>query len=310
MAPWVRRVLPVFFVVLAGTALIYVVVQGRAALQAFDWHLSPAFLIVAVTCHAVSLGATYVVWRSLMTVLGSDLPGLVHFRVFFLSLAARKLPTPVWYLGTRSYLYRAYDISAQMVLRATGLEYGIAFLGGVWAMVLLLPLVRLPASANWVRSFALPTAILLTIVLIAKPKALLELSLRLMPGKKTVRTVDTPSRWHILLWLSIYFAAWIVGGMGYYFTIRALVPSGGPSALNAVGIATVSTLLVLLNSVIPYGIGIQELSSTALLTTWFPASISLVIAVVYRIVQTMDDLLWITISYFLKTPALEDLPST
>jgi uncharacterized membrane protein YbhN (UPF0104 family) len=94
--------------------------------------------------------------------------------------------------------------------------------------------------------------------------------------------------------------AWIVGGSGFYFVVRALAPAVGPDVWDAVGIATLSTLLVLLNTVVPAGVGIQEFGMVALLTPWFPASVALVIAVAYRVLQTADDLVWIVLGYLTK----------
>jgi hypothetical protein len=152
-----------------------------------------------------------------------------------------------------------------------------------------------------VQSLAIISAFLLTALLFGNPRFLVKI------GRILRKTNDSDSyprlvlrRSEVFFWFGSYLVAWIIGGVGFHFTIRAFVGYDAIVLVDAVQVATVSTLSVLLSSFIPVSVGIQELTSTALLSYWLPVSASLVIAIIYRFLQTFDELIWILIAYSLR----------
>ena len=302
-----RKLLTAGLVLGSLATLGFLIARDWDALRQFRWHLRPSLLILALCCHMVSLAGTFVAWELIMHQLGSPTGLRTDFHIFFLSLAAKKMPSVIWYTGTRLFLYAQEKINAALVLSAIALEFGIAVLTGGWTFVAFQTRYLFMEDYVWVGHGVLVITLVLTSLFIVRPR----LFIRWVQGGKRGRDnsllVITSNRSGLLICSLIYVVAWIVGGTSFYLTIWALVPNPGIDWINAVGVATLSTLVVLLGSVLPMGIGLKELASGFLLSIWLPMPIGLSIAVVYRLLQMFDEALWIGAAYFLRPKTPEHL---
>ena len=280
--------------------LAYLILQGWDTLHQFRWRLRPFHLAIALACHATSLAGTYVVWRLIMARLGSSASKRVDFYAFYLSLVAKKVPPLIWYAGTRSYLYKEEGISPSVVLNAIALEIGVASLSGTWAYVLFLPGYTFTWYHEPVGGGVFAVALLLTLLLITRPQLFVDISRRIARKWQKDIELALPGRRDVVIWALIYLVAWFIGGLSFHFTIRALVPDGGPNWADSLGVATLVTLVALLNSLIPAGVGLKELTTGFLLSDWLPMPVGLLVALAYRILQTADELLWAFLAYLLK----------
>jgi uncharacterized membrane protein YbhN (UPF0104 family) len=303
-----RNIVSVGLLIITLCLLVFLVAQEWDALLSFQWQLKPIYLVLALFCHSVSLFGTFVVWRLITTRLGSSASKQADFHIFFISLLARKIPSMIWYTGARSYLYKEEDISPSITLNAVALEFGVAILSGGWAYVLFQPGYTFAWNQAPVVVGIVSVAFLLTALLLARPQLFVELSRWL--GRRWQKDIDltVPNRSDIVVWSVIYLIAWIIGGLSLYFTIQALVPNGGPNWVNALGVANLATLVVLLNSVFPVGMGLKEFATGVLLTSWLPMPIGLVVAFAYRVLQICDELLWAGFAYLAKTRVTSDTP--
>jgi len=294
-----RRILTGALVLVTFTILGFVIVRDWDTLRQFRWHLRPSLLALAWCCHAVSLAGTFVVWKLIMSDLGSPVEAGTDFHIYFLSLAARKIPSAIWYAGTRFFLYRQKGVSGSLVLTAVALEFGIAVLTGGWVFVAFRSSYLFMEHYEWVEYGVLALTLVLTGLYLVQPDLPVRWARRGKEGGNHPIVVLNRSRF--LTCCVIYLVSWVVGGTSFYLTIEALIPNQGIDWVNAVGVATLSTLVVLAGTVLPTGIGLKELAAGVLLGAWLPVPVGLSVAVAYRILQLADEALWVGAAYFFRS---------
>lgn len=290
---------------IAGTIAVlgFLIARDWDTLRKFQWHIRPLLLALALGCHAASLAGTFVAWKLIMNHLGSPAGIKTDFQIYFLSLAARKIPSAIWYTGTRLFLYVQEGVGASLILTAVALEFIIAVLTGGWAFVAFRTHYLFVEHYEWVGHGVLVLTLLLTALLVIRPRLFIRWARHRRAWQKNHLPLSMPERRCLLICFAIYLAAWFVGGTSFYLTIYALIPSPGINWSNAVGIATLSTLVALLGTVLPIGVWLKELTAGMLLNAWLPLPVGLAVAVVYRILQMLDELLWIGGAYLLLPKA-------
>lgn len=293
-----RRILTVGLV--AGTFAIlgFLIARDWDTLRKFQWHIRPLLLALALGCHAASLAGNFVVWKLIMNHLGSPVGIRTDFQIYFLSLAARKIPSAIWYTGTRLFLYVQEGVGVSRVLTAVALEFVVAVLSGGWAFVVLQTRSLFMGGYEWVGRGVLVLTLLLTALLVIRPRLFIRWVRH--PRQSDSLPVNIPDWRCLLICFAIYMAAWFVGGTSFYLLIYALIPNPGINWPNAVGVATFSTLVVLLGTVLPVGVWLKEIAAGMLLSAWLPIPVGLAVAVAYRVLQTLDEALWIGGAYFLR----------
>lgn len=292
-----RKVLTAGLVLGTFAILGFLIVRDWGTLQQFQWHLRPSLLVLALCCHAISLVGTFIAWRLITNRLGSPVRVKTDFHIFFLSLAARKIPSAVGYTGTRLFLYGQEGISTSLVLNAIALEFGIAVLTGGWVFVAFRNRYLFMEDYTWAGHGVLVLTLALTGMFLVRPGSFIR-GIRRNKQDDSARLLLLPKD-NMLICALAYLAAWIVGGTSFYLTVWGLIPDPGIDWFNAIGVATLSTLVVLIGTVLPVGIGLKEIAAGILLSKWLPMSVGLSVAVVYRILQMVDEALWVGIAYFL-----------
>lgn len=285
----------------------FLIIRDWGTLKQSQWHLRPSLLILALSCHAVSLAGTFIVWKLIMHYLGSPVRIKTDFHIFFLSLAAKKIPSAIWYTGTRLFLYAQEGVSVSLVLSAIVLEFGIAFLtGGLVFIAFWKRYLFIKEDLIWVVRVFLALTLFLPSLFLLRPRLFTSWIQRSRPAQRYHFVFSTfPGSGKLLICAAIYLVAWIVGGTSFYLTIWAFIPNSGINWSNAIGIATLSTLIVLISTVLPTGTGLKELTAGILLSNWLPIPVGMSIAVAYRILQMIDEAFWVGLAYFFRPKTLE-----
>ncbi len=224
----------------------FLIARDWDMLRQFRWHLRPGLLILALGCHAVSLGGIFIAWRLIMTYLGSPVEARTDFHAYFLSAAARKIPSAIWYAGTRLFLYSQEGVKASLVLNAIALEFVVAVLTGGWVFIAFQSHYVFLKNYAWVGWGILVLTLLLTVLFLVQPHLLIR---RIQRGREKCEGHPSgllPDWKNLLACALVYFVAWVVGGTSFYLTIQALIFDPGIDWVNAVGIATFSTWVVLM----------------------------------------------------------------
>jgi glycosyltransferase 2 family protein len=191
-------------------------------------------------------------------------------------------------------MYKREGVSESAVIGSTTLESLAVALAGVVVYLTLLPFYVGELTAS-----ALPVVIAGVILLgaLSQPNWILRLVDKLFlllkrePMNVTVKRSDVPR------WLLVYALAWLVGGVGLFCMVNALYAVPVSDLAEIVGIATLATLVSLLTSLIPGGSILRELTLAALLGSYVPLSVGIVIAIAYRVWLTLLDLVWGLIAF-------------
>jgi hypothetical protein len=239
-------------------------------------------LLEALTWYTIDLTIYGITWASIQNRLGKRVKLLDHIRIFCLSNAAKRLPGTLWYIGSRTTLYRQTGISVRPVVIASGIEAVLIWLSGV---LIALPFLIM-SRPNLIGLWAGIGFILLLITL--NPRALQWGIVRATRGEMPPPV--TP--WDVYLWLTLYAVGWMVGGILLFSVLTTFQPLSMEWLPTVIGIWTLSGVLAMLTIVLPSSLGVMELTLTTLLSAIVPTGLAVLVALSVRGLTTVFDLLW------------------
>jgi uncharacterized membrane protein YbhN (UPF0104 family) len=288
---------------LVGAMVAWIVIREWDALIAFPWRFNPLYFVLLIVFHSLALGVTFVVWQSMMARLGHfDHVGL-NFRFYYLSTLAKRIPTVIWYVGGRVALYQQVGVSAAKVLNCILLENMIVGLAGVLVFLMFLPWYSLMRQ-----QLVVPIAVVGVVgvsVVLARPQLFVEITNWLLNrlGKRPIQEV--PQRKDVIIWGVLYTLPWFFAGFALYAATRAFSDHVTLGIVDAIGISTLAMLVALVSSLLPGGLGLKELTSSVLLSSWMPFASAVVISVAYRLIQTMNEMGWALLATWI-VPGVRD----
>lgn len=278
--------------VIAGivfSVLGYAIWRDWEVISAFKWRLNIINLLIFVVLHTISLSCMFVAWHLTMKrLLGRSLLR-TDFRIYSLSLLARHIPLPIWFVGSRVVLYQAEDVPASIPITATSLEHALLAFGGIVCYLVLLPW--------YVYTDALPWYIPLTLLGLAlalffiRPSLLIEIINKIQKHYQRPILDVKLTRQDLAIWGLLYTAPWFLDGIGFYFGLTTFLPLPD-QVVSFIGISTVSTLVAMLTMLLPAGFGLKELTMGAMLTAWIPVSAGIVLSLGYRLLITIVETFW------------------
>lgn len=260
----------------------------------------PADLTLAVLVYSLDLALAIGGWVAVIGMLGGYWNLLDHFRIYVLTSVTRRLPGTFWYLLGRVVLYEPLGVPRGLIALAGGLEFAANIVGGLLVALLAWPLVL---SGRGVNPLMLLLPLALGAVLLNPP--LVRRIVRRLTARHDVSTVRYR---HLLLWVMIFAAAWAVGGVLLYVLIGAVHPLPLSTLPAIIGVwAAAGVAATLFFSFLPFGMGATELTLTALLSPFIPASEALFVAVLMRALLTICELLYAGIGALLSLPTIKRL---
>ncbi len=272
-----------------------VIVREWDTLVAFPWQFRWEYILGFALMHSLASGSLLLAWHLMMRRLAEQSNWRGDFSIYSLSLLARRLPTPLWYVGGRVYLYGQRAVPPFIVLGVTGLEAVLLGIAGIICYFLLLPWYAYSQGLPW-QVLLVPWVIALA-TLALRPNLLIDLV------NWVLRRLDRPlldvsiTRSSLTLWSLVYLATWFLDGMGLYFAVGALLPKPLPLP-DVIGVSTVSALVALASLVLPGGLGLKELTMSVLLSAWMPLSAAVAISIFYRIAQTVIEAFWAVVGHW------------
>lgn len=267
------------------------IVQNWKNITAFPWQCKWANLGAGALTHLLALGTLFLSWHQIMRRLGGSDNWRKDFEVYSLSVLARRIPTPVWYVGGRLYLYREYKVSSAIVLSATALEIVLIALSGVACYLLLLPLYKHISAQILPWEIGYVCLLILISVLGFNPNFLIDISNRALRLLGRPQMSASVTRMDLTIWEAIYLGTWLLDGLSLYLIVSAFVPKSLPVP-DIVGVSTISALVGLATLALPAGFWLKELTISALLSTWMPLSVGIVVAICYRLTHILLEILW------------------
>jgi len=282
--------------IIAGVVFVvlgYAIWRDWDIIQAFEWRLNPLNLLLLAIFHTLSLSSSFAAWHLMIARLSGHGKLRVNMRIYSLSLLARRIPLPFWYVGSRVVLYQAENIPVTIVLTATTLELALLAVGGVICYLVFLPWFLYTQALPWYIPLALVG--IAGLVILIRPGLLIDLINAIQKIRKKTPVQIVVTRKDMLIWGLLYLAPWFLDGIGLYFTLTAFLPLPNQVAY-IISVSTVSMLVAMLTMLLPAGFGLKELTMGTLLSIWMPLSAAIVLSLVYRLLQTIVETLlaWMT----------------
>lgn len=255
----------------------------------FDWTFSiPAFLLF-ILFHSMALATQFFAWHLIVSRLTGGKDFHSDLSIYSLSIVARRIPLPVWYIGSRLVLYKQKGISVRASSGATILETLFITIAGAICYLALLPWYSYtPEWTIWPMLLVLLSGMAL---IISKPgliSGMINWGIKLFKRQPLDFSL---ARRDLLIWIGIYLGTWFIDGLGLYFLSATILPTP-PPAIDVIGISTITALIAIVSLILPSGLGIKEVTMGALYSAWIPLSAGLIVSIAYRLFQTLIELFW------------------
>lgn len=286
---WLGRVVRIGVLLLAFVLLVLALRDnGPQALDAArDIGLTSA--LASLLAVLLGLAASAMVWRALLTDLGTALPLRPAAHVFFLGQLAKYIPGSVFAIAAQMELGRAHGAPRSRTGTASLLFMGVLTAAGLLTAATVLPL----TSPDALRDYAWVLLVLPVGLLCLAPPVLTRLVglllrvLRRDPleRKLTARGIGTALGWALAMWAAYGVHLWLLvrpqdtGG-----SAQPLLLSTGAYALAW----TAGFLFV----VAPAGAGVREVALVAALAPVLDQPAALAVALLSRVLMTLGDLVW------------------
>jgi uncharacterized membrane protein YbhN (UPF0104 family) len=292
-AVWRRRLLVLGSVLGLLLFARQVWVSLRAIEQQDLVQIKPYWLLASLAGGVLVFAFQLLAWAQVMRYLGVSIPLRQLLRGFYLSFVPRYIPGSVWGYWSRSeWLEQDLGVPYGVSLTGSVLEALAAVLTGVFVALLHLA----SGAAGPVRVILiLSCGTLLALTILAVPRLATGLGRRLLREKAP----STIGRHHSLpLWsvaILFYLVLWAAFGASLHCSVLAIAGATPTGLLTSMFAASVSWIVGFLAVIIPAGLGVREVTLSALLASasGLPSWQADVIATVSRFVLILAELLWL-----------------
>ncbi|MFN8484081.1 MAG: hypothetical protein U0768_13680 [Anaerolineae bacterium] len=279
--------------------------RDRDQLSAYAWQPQPVYIALASIAHSISLGFTFFAWDRMMRRIAPNGGGSLrtNFAVYYTTSLAKRIPGTVWYAAGRVALYERLGVGPSLTMAAIVYESALVFLSGLLAILLLIP-PALRAGIGSLLTLPGPTALAALAVILAVMvglmwpgmlERLINLARRVL--KREAIAVQA-SHWDILFWMLLYLAANLIGAaVGFYCIVNIVYPVPLSQFAPIALIGTISVIVGLVSFLVPFIPLAREASVTLLLTAYLPLPVTLIAAILFRLVWTVNDAVWAMLAY-------------
>ncbi len=288
--------------------IVWIVIKQWKDILVFPWLIDIKFILLVLIFHTLAVAATFWAWHLMVARMGGfkDIRSDIYF--YYVSNLAKRLPTSIPYIGSRLVMYKRAGISQAAIMNCIVLENLLIGMAGVIIFFIFLPFYS-SVPKGIVPPMVAVELILIT-GLLARPQFIIDITNWVLIRFKKEGMTRIPSRRDILIWIGVYTLPWIFAGLSLYFAFRGFSSINTISVMDAIEISTLSTLVSLLYFIVPGGLALKEMTSSALLTAWMPFSIALVITMVYRLLQTANDIFWALVAHLVTAHSIKQAQNT
>lgn len=279
----------IFLSILVIGALIYILIKYYDELSSFPWELNFYLILLLLIVHTIAMAPTFLAWHLMVSKIGQFNNIKANLKYYYLSALAKRLPTSIPYIGGRLYLYNRDGISNAAILNCSILETLLFSIGGIIAYLLLHPLYK--SSKDEISLLVAIIGVVFTVVIFLWPRLLLQVTNWFLHRFNKQPLTSFPDRKDLVLWISIYIIPWFISGYAFYLVPKALSDLISIDFIDAYKISTISTLASQLYIILPGGLAIREFTASVLLTQFTTVPIAVVISIVFRITQTINEII-------------------
>jgi len=296
---WKRRGLTLVLVGLLCAFTGWVFLRSAAEFWDYHWAIRYEALALAFLVYSVDLWLATVAWHTVCRVVMGEHPYLAGTRGYVTSLLFRRLPSGLFGIGSRLYLYEKMGRRWPETATAMAIEWVSTVIAG--GLVGLTYVVSQPA-VPWPGKIGL-LAVGIAAAGVAQPRLIAYAGRRVSRSWPSDSSEPGVSIVHISGWQSagivgLYALVWIWGGLLLFVIVRALAEVPMYEVVRITGLwalaGTVGSLVVIL----PSGLGLVEMTLGTLLIGVVSAPVAAASAIGMRLVVTVGEFVWTVIIWW------------
>ncbi len=296
--PLTRRILFAITLLISIILITFAIRANWNEFRAQDIQVDYRFIAFAVLIYPAGMLPTAASWHMLLRTTGVTLPFRTNLRIFSLTTLPKRIPGFVWYISGRSLLYQEENIPAATTLTASGAEVILlALTGFLSASLLFLSSIGRSDALESVRTAAYIALPIFLLLIISVP-----LVNRLLPyflRRRGFTSIPQIHQGKLIITLLLMFIAWFGGGLILFVLTQAIYPLGWemlPAMVGAWGAAGAISLTV---GIGVQGLGIREITLGGILSLLMPPIIAIILAILFRLVLTAGEFLWVLLFVWL-----------
>lgn len=278
--------LPAITILIAIAILGYLIYRERQLLLAYNWQFHPQYFALTFILYSIDLAIVALVWGWIMNTLSKQLNYLTHFRYFSIANITKRIPGTLWYIANRAQLYKSNGIDPKLTTVASGMELAVSVLSSV----VVCGVFSIPIILQYELNPIILGVIVLLCIIVIHPR-FMDWIFRLLKVE-----ASEFSYLEILKWLITYIFAWILGGLLLFSlgnSITTIPIENLPYIIGSFGLVN---LLSLAFFFLPTNLGITEVGLSLLLANIMPSSVAVVVAIAFRLVVILYEIVWALIS--------------
>lgn len=242
------------------------------------------FFVLAAICYVLTNIVMALGWRTGLRAFNVTTSLWINFKIYFYTLAAKRVPGTIWYIAGRSVLYEKLGVPKRVISAVSGIEIVVSFLTGL--------IVGFPALLIYLTPsiFGALISIGLIICLSAAlhPRVLFKIMGRFLPSV-TWGTIRYRSMLTWAFWCSLM---WIIGGLMTSSIVLALYNMDLSLVPLVITSWSLSGAISFVAFFLPHNFGITELSLTVLLGRIIPLPVAITVALTCRVLTTIIDVMF------------------
>ncbi len=297
-----RRVRALLLIAMVGVvlaSLAWTVYSNWETLTGYNWQFDLRYLGVSFACYSAALFLSILTWHTIIRCLAGLTDFKLNARVYLYSAIAKRLPGVVWHIASRLYLYQQEGIAKTVTSTGLALETVMMIVAGmaVYLCSLLFGQRELLGGASpWLWLGLVPL-----LVVMIQPSILVRAVNAVLVKLGRARLEVQVRRRDSLLWVGLYAANWVAGGLSLYFLTLAIHPLPAAALFDVVGILALSGVLSLIAFFVPGGWGIREVSLALALRPYLPLPLAVAVPLLFRLWLILGEIFWVGVSAALSS---------
>lgn len=288
-----RLILNVGIITLSLSVIGFLLYRNWNELSNSDLDFDYRFLIAAIISYGPAYLFTAAGWDSLLRSMSINVRLPENLKIYSLSSLPKHIPGVVFYAASRVLQYQELGVAAGTILAATVVEAVLlSFTGFIIALGLLF------GFSNSAYSTILWIAGILSLIFLLFFnffEKVIRKFIQLILRKKDLELPEFREKYFQKAILNM-FLAWIFGGIVLFFSINVFTDLSINKLPWVISIWAVSGATSLSIGAIIQGFGIREITMGALLSTTISPLLAVVVALGFRIIFTIAELIWVGIT--------------
>ena len=238
-------------------------------------------LLGAFLFYLGALVAVIVGWVEIMQGFAPKINWWKHVQIYCATLAARRLPGTLWYVGGRVVLYKKLGVSGTAMSIASSIELVISVVTGGLIGLILIPLrYELP-----IHILILLWGIVIIGFVLVQPKILKSISKRINDIGINIQIKN------LVIWLVSYTFMWVMGGWMLVQIINVFQVVHSGDLVLIIGAWALSGAAGILTLFLPSSFGMTEVALTILLSQILPLPLAGTVSIITRLLSIFFEFL-------------------